>query len=292
MSYANHVCYADQFGMVADYLTGPYLGALNPNFTDNTPAWNAIMANASPGDTIVMPAGYCGFKSKPAPIPDFVKVIGSGSISALVKCYNSIAIEDIFITIGVFYCTVEDLIIMCGDGFINGVGIGRVATSAADAPYRARLSNINVSYLNTGMWYGAVKISGQNGQLNYGTRSHVIHDCVLRASYYGLQLTAANGCKATGLTVVMKDTTGWGVWLIGVPNNPTTDFYCDGTLETSILCYSTLTSMFNCAVVNQVDLDANCIGVTVNAGYLTGTPIVGGRDNRVLGNGQQWNSPT
>lgn len=277
--------------MVGDYLVGPdapYAGNVNTSFTDNTPLWNAIMAAAQPGETIIIPPGYCGFASKPNPIPDYVKVVGSGSVSGLVKSYAPASNDEFFITTGASYCTVENLFLMQATGYQTGTAIGRVAANTSDASYRTILRNVFVTFFGTGMWYGAININGAAGAANYGTRAHVIDNCVLKASCYGLLLIAANACQAPGLVVAMKDASGVGLWVIGVTNNPSTNFYADGPLQCHIRLGGVHSSVINGAAASVVEIDSACVGVTVNAAYLGSTPTMAGSNNHVFANGARW----
>jgi hypothetical protein len=293
MSYPNHICYADQYGMVGDFVVGtnPYSGAVNPAFTDNTPAWNTIMANASAGDTIVLPPGYCGFKSRPNPPPDFVKVTGAGSFTGLVRNYAVSSQEEIFIDTGVQWTVFENLLIQCASGFSGGVAIGHVASSPATASYGTRMHKVTVAYFTAdSMFYGGCKISGEFGTLNYGTRAHTLDDCQFRATYYGLQATACNALRATNIICPTGTANPpYGIWMVGVTNNPCTETYVDGTGECSILCYNTKTSVFEMSTLLSAPiLDNNCSGVTITAAYMNGTPSLGGSNNHVFANGSRW----
>lgn len=279
--FPNHICFADQYGMKGDYLTA---GA---SYTDNTPAWNAIMTQATAGDTIVLPPGYGGFKSQPMPFPDFVKVQGAGAVSALVRCHAPKSGEEIFIRPGVQWATLEDVQIFSADGFTGGVGVGRVASNANDCAYKTTLRNVHVTTFNTGKWLGGCKFSGEFGAPHYGTRMHVLDDVQFRASSYGLQLV---GAGAVEVSKIIVPEASWAIWLISTTNNPTNNCQFSGRLEGNILSQGAITSLFDHAVVNSVNIDNNSSGITVRAAYLNNTPVVNGTNNHVTANGNTWNS--
>lgn len=291
--YSNNIIYASENGMVCDYLTGPpvpgsYSGAVNSAFTDNVGAWNVIMSSARKGDTVVLPPGYCGFKSAPAATPDYVKIVGAGGMTWLVKSYTS-GSEEIFITPGIYYAAFENIGLLAANGYQGGVAFGRIATNANDAPYGIRAENIIVTFLGNGSWQGGIKINGAAGGLNYGTRAHVFKSWIIKATFFGIQLTACNACEFNG---VIPDTP-WGIWLISVADNPTTNFYASGVLQCSVLSYGARTSMIHGAVVGQIILGESgtsgvTSGVSVYAGYLSTIPTIAGTNNYVYGNGQKW----
>lgn len=288
-SFLHHVCYAEDLGMVGDYITpgvGSYAGSFNAAFTDNAPAWNLIMSTVRAGDTVILPPGFCGFKSAPLPIPAFVRVVGSGGETSLVKSYAGSG-EQIFIVVS-SYTIVENVLLWQADGYTDGVAIGRVGSSPSDTPYKITLRNVQSTYFNTGMWTGGCKISGEFGSPNYGTRVHLIDDCTFKASFYGIQLTACNAAKVTNFS---SPNATWGMWFVGKANNPCTDALVTMT-EGSFLAYRLRTSDIQMGGGGAIILDNDCSGVTMIAAFASPAPIVGGSgagNNHVYANGNWYN---
>jgi hypothetical protein len=299
--FTNNICYAGNNGsnsMAGDYLTGPpvpgsYAGNVNSALTDNAVAYNSIMALATPGDTIVMPPGYNAFNSKPVKPPDFVKVQGSGSFSALVRNYAPSGTEDIFFELGNQYSTPKDLFIMSDDRFPGGIGIGHMATSHVNCAYGPILENITVSYFNTGKFFGACKFDGVAGAPNYGARNIRLLNCLFKASYYGLLGIGLNAVSADMLNI--PEAPGAGVWLIGVgdPLNPTKQTNINGILACSIQLQNTLSTTIRGNTGSSVNIDAACASCLVDLGSLSVAPTpatLQGVNNHVMANGQQWDS--
>lgn len=300
MTYTNNICYAGNNGsnsLVGDYLTGPdapYAGNVNPIATNNLVAWNSIMALATPGDTIIVPPGFNAFGTKPSPPPNFVKVQGAGSYSALVRNYAPSGTEDIFIEVAPQYSTFENLLIISDDRYPGGIAIGHMATSPVNCAYGPRLINIIVSYFHNGgqygdgRFFGACKFNGVAGAPNYGARDIRILDCLFKSSYYGLLGIGCNAITANALTI--PEAPGAGIWLIGVgsPSNPTTESYISGVLECSINLQNTRTTRISGTTAGAVSIDAGCSGCTVDVSYIAGAPTLAGVNNHVAGNGARW----
>lgn len=278
-----HIIDLEALGMVGDTATNANNGKV-----DCSSIWNANVPNAPPGSWILLPPNYCAFKSPIKPLPSTCKLIGSGEGSHMVRCFSQ-GLSDIFLTMGVTDCTVENVRLWAADGTTGGIAIGKIASSAADAPFHPVIHGLETTRFNTGRWHAGIYFDGVNGQPNYGARRVIMDDIILSGidetpniGSIGIWLGGVNLAQGTNIYVAGSNAT-WGIWLYGKPGvNPSSLISLQGAIGGNLLMYNTLSTMVTACALQSVILDANCASVTVNTGYIGGVPQMGGSNNIVV----------
>lgn len=289
MGFPHHVCYMDDPGLGLAPMVGDYLlpdGTVNPAWSDNAPAWNAIMAAAGPGDTLILPPRYSGFGSAIERLPPYVRLKGAGGNSALVKTFNG-GLQTTFLRLGSWTVT-EDITLITATGLQDGIAWGGVGANAQDTLQHVTVRNVLTAGFGTGQWYGGGIIDGLNGVPAFGSRDHNLHDCMLQAcSNFGLRLAGVNGVNGTGISCALP-ATAWGIWTIGTSIQPSNLINLSGWLGASILMYGTNASLFTGSAVGSVVMDNQCNSNAVYAAFVSAPPALGGHNNHVYGNGTAW----
>lgn len=251
--------------------------------TDNTQALNSIISKATQGDELVLPPGYVSCMSRLLPLPEKVKLCGSGGSGSLVRRFQD---SGPFIQVGTQYCSVEDLVIYIGDGFSGGIAIGHIDASPEDGSYHTLLRNITVSSFSTGRWSGGVHFDGTNGAPHYGTRAHHIDGLYLHScTDYGLFISGGNGIHCSNVLVVEGT---WGVWIAGNDVNPSNNIYIDGALECSLLFQFARNCTIKAGPVGLVVMDANSLSCKVDCTSTSEIPRLAGQNNHVVVSPKLW----
>jgi hypothetical protein len=281
---ASRVFYLDEMGMVGDALIN---GSINAAAKDNAPAWNAAMAAAKYGDEYIMPAGYSGFKSRPATFPSQCRLVGRGAYSSFVKNYNS-PLDEVFLRIGNSYPNLERLHFYQGYGFTGGTAWGHIASPGSDL-YGLVARDITVSCFNT-KWRNGVVIENRSGTPNYGTRSIYIDHLFIAAGVeggFGLKLSGIEG----GGSIDKLALSGSTLILHGDPDSRNSLLRISGGGNPSAMSIDyTLATHLDFSSIGALGIGPTCTSVVVEAAFHTATPVVLGTNNRVSSGKNEWKS--
>lgn len=277
-----NTCYMEDFGIKGDFLNG---GSYNPQASDNSPAWNDIMARAKADKIkrLILPEGAIGCNSPLARLPDFSKLVGTGSTSSLVRNF---AYGGIFLPVGTQYSSIENVSVFTTVS--GGIAIGHMAT-ATDCSYRAVLRDIVVSSYGGARWDTGIRIDGLNGPPHYGSRAHTLDGILIgnAVESCGIMLAGVNG--VSGSNIIVAGGT-WGLWMLGNTDNPCNSCTLSGAMNCSILTYSTNNLSVYASALGHVITDNYSNSNSFYCNYVSQAPDLYGANNHLYTNGMKYSS--
>ncbi len=288
MTYTRHICNMEEYGVVATATANP-----NPTPNGNAAAIAAIYANASKGDTLILPPGYTMISSVIPALPSYVQLVGCGPQSNLVRGFSQ-GEGDIFVRMGAQDSAVRNLTIFTAEGCTGGWAVGREAQNVTDSVDHLVIDNVETSRFQTGTWYGAAKLCAVKGAPNYGARRLMVNDLICGScTYVGLWLGAVNDVSVKGIVLGAGNPfPTWGLWCVGVENNPCNLIKAEGPMNNSILLYRTNASMFTGACMAKVLIDIYSASNQFICGFLSEPPTLQGINNHLMSGGVMYSSDT
>lgn len=291
---AGKVALLEDYGLKGDYLIN---GSFNASYTDNTPLWNAVMANATRGDTFILPVGpngqgYAGFNNVPDQLPAETTLQGHGRVtSGLVRAFNpgggSFAP---FLTFDV-HTTIRDLFVFSGLGTHGGFAISRVATNANDAAQDTHIENVVVSglgALSDNDFTAALVIDSTLGAPNFGSRSINAHGCFLsRYTGWGLKVAGMNGCNFTDIDFAANTPgfTGLDLYVTGAINQHNNSCIFSGGSLDNVRAEFASACVFTTGATALIDVFSTCSGLLFLCGAVSVAPsLAAGTLSSVIAN--------
>lgn len=281
---AQHVVDLENLGMPADNAS-----AANQGARDCSPVWNATIPGLKEGDTLLLPPHYCAFKLPLLPLPNSVELIGAGGGSHMVRCFSQ-GPSDFFLRMGSVDSTVRGVRIWAADGTEGGMALGRHAVNGEEMMHPV-IEHVEITRFNTGRFQEGIHIDGQLSAPMYGARRAQIEDVIISGvTWCAMWLGALNSSSISDVTLG-AGSPQLSLFCVGVTGNPCNQLDIDGTIDGTVIFYSTLASKLDAASLEWAVTDNNCVGVKITAAYLNKEPpLLLGTNCFLEANGKRWKS--
>ena len=281
-------CYLEDYGV-------------DPAAGDNATAINTVIANATKGDSLLLPPTtsgnpYIKMGSPFSPIPGGVVLSGRrGNIYTCVyRNYSPANPDEVFIPIANdFSATVEAMTIRAKAGTSGGIAVGHIA-SATTAPQSAKLKDLTIDGeigSPYGQWRDGVHLNGTGASASPGLRDWFLTNLqIFACARRGLALIACRNINAMAINIVEiagSPHTDAGLYLNGSAalDGENHLILCNQAGEVRI-AYQRSSIVLVAGYTTDVTITTNCVSVTYWGAQRNALPMVLGTGNvAIMGDG-------